>query len=235
MKLRMLIVFALSTGMIGFLQPHLGAGDKKDKKDEEKEVVVNSDLNNADLKDKVLTQSFCKTYVYKMTQGRTYQIDMISRDFDAFLRLEDPKGDQVAADDDSGGMLNARIIHRAAVTGDFTICAMSLGGGSTGKFTLLVKDTTRPVVKGAKDGKPVEITNNKGSGEVTSTLDAKSPLRNDKKHQVYLFQMEAGKTYQIDMTSNDFDSYLFLEDPNGKLLAEDDDGGGFPSAKIVIK
>ena len=38
--------------------------------------------------------------------------------------------------------------------------------------------------------------------------------------------MEAGKTYVITMRSDDFDSYLFLEDGAGKVLAQDDDSGG---------
>ena len=47
--------------------------------------------------------------------------------------------------------------------------------------------------------------------------------------------MEAGKTYQIDMTSAEIDSYLHLEDADGKLVGQDDDGGGFPNAGIVFR
>jgi hypothetical protein len=45
--------------------------------------------------------------------------------------------------------------------------------------------------------------------------------------------MEKGKTYQIDMVSKAFDSYLFLESPQGRQLAANDDGGGYPNARIV--
>ena len=47
-----------------------------------------------------------------------------------------------------------------------------------------------------------------------------------------------GRTYTIDLRSDDFDSYLRLEDPSGKTVAEDDDSGGGPSghdARIVFK
>lgn len=220
------------------LQPALTLGGEKkppQKKDEPaKDVVVNGELTNADLKDKVLTQSFCKTYTYKMTEGRTYQIDLVSGAFDAYLRLENPKGDQVAANDDFGGTLNSRIVYRAPATGDFQICAMSLGGGSTGKFTLTVKDITNPnVVK--NDGKAIELKNVKGQATVNANLAANDPLYKGKRHKLFLFSMEAGKTYQIDMTSNAFDSYLFLEDPQANFLASDDDGGGFPHARITFK
>ena len=119
----------------------LHAGDKKDpqKKEENKETVVNDELTNADLKDKVRTECFCKTYVFKMTEGKNYQIDMVSV-WDNYLRLENAAGEQVAADDDGGGFPNARIIYRAPKTGDYTIIATTFSGGTTGKFTLTVKE-----------------------------------------------------------------------------------------------
>lgn len=57
--------------------------------------------------------------------------------------------------------------------------------------------------------------------------------RDNKKHKSYLVQMERGRTYHIDMTSGAFDSYLYLADPANRVVAQDDDGGGYPSARIV--
>ena len=238
MKLHVWMSLALAVGCM-LMGSTLGAGDKKDKakKDEPKEVVVDGELINADVKDKVLTESYCKTYTYKMTEGRTYQIDLKSRTFDAYLRLENPQGNQVAEDDDSGGMLDARIIYKAPKSGDYTICAMSLGGGSTGKFTLIVQDVTKAAgaVKDAPVGKAIELKNEKGQANFTGNIVANDALYKNKKHKLFLFNMEAGKTYQIDMKSTKLDSYLFLEDPQGNLLAQDDDSGGFPDAQIVHK
>jgi hypothetical protein len=242
MKLRMCWgVAALMMGcMLVSMQLHAGdkVEPKKDAKKEEikeerKDTVVDDALTNADVKDKVLTQSYCKTYTYKMTQGRKYQIDLISANFDAYLRLENPKGEQVASDDDSGGMLNSRIIYQAPVTGDFTVCAMSLGGGSTGKFKLIVKDLNAGNPQAG--GKSLDIKNNKGQGNYTGSLDGNDGAYMGKRHKLLTFPMEAGKTYQIDMTSTAFDPYLILEDPDQKVLARDDDGGGFPNARITIK
>ncbi len=53
-----------------------------------------------------------------------------------------------------------------------------------------------------------------------------------KTHKVVLAE---GKVYRIDMTSNEVDSFLRLENADGKQLAFDDDGGGFPHARIVQK
>jgi tetratricopeptide (TPR) repeat protein len=44
--------------------------------------------------------------------------------------------------------------------------------------------------------------------------------------------MEAGKKYVVDMESLVFDSYLILQDPMGRTLAENDDGGGGLNARL---
>src|SRR5437660_1332783 len=139
MNLRLLTALPLLAAGCVFVTAALGAGEKKGKDKLPEEVIINSELLNADLKDKVLTESFCKTYTYKMVAGRTYQIDLKSRAFDAFLRLENPAGTQVAQDDDSGGNLNARIVHKAEKSGKYQIVATSLGGGNTGEFTLTIR------------------------------------------------------------------------------------------------
>src|SRR5579883_2938777 len=70
-------------------------------------------LTGADPRDRVLTESHRKIYDLTLKAGRTYVIDMTSTDFDAFLRLEDSTGQELAKDDDGGGGLNARILFTA--------------------------------------------------------------------------------------------------------------------------
>lgn len=53
-----------------------------------------------------------------------------------------------------------------------------------------------------------------------------------KAHQVGL---KADKTYVITLDSDDFDTYLRVESPQGVLLAEDDDGGGALNSRIVLR
>ncbi len=70
---------------------------------------------------------------------------------------------------------------------------------------------------------------------VNDGLNQNDGVYQGRRHKVYLVEMEAGKTYQIDMRSTNFDSYLFFESPNKKLLAQDDDSGGFPDARIIYR
>jgi hypothetical protein len=51
---------------------------------------------------------------------------------------------------------------------------------------------------------------------------------------VHTYPMKAGKTYTIDLRA-EWDNYLRLENAQGQQLAEDDDGAGFPNARITFR
>src|SRR5713226_2458422 len=92
--------FALILAGIGCLLLHSGlaAGDKKKPEPEKKKaepakpVVVNDEWINADLKDKVFANSFCKTYTFKMEKDKSYQLELTARNYRACLRLENSAG-----------------------------------------------------------------------------------------------------------------------------------------------
>jgi hypothetical protein len=218
---------ALGLAMGCFVQAGLVGGEKK-KPEPAKDIIFADELLNADLKDTVLTESFRKTYTVKLEKHRLYQIILISKAFSPHVRLENSAREQLDAGAGKAG--GASIYHRPAKTDDYQIIATSQNGGAMGKFTLVVKEIP------GDDGKPIEMKNENGKGVFQGKLLKTDPIdKGGKKHKMLLFQMEAGKTYQIDMTSNAFDSYLYLESPSGKYITEDDDGGGFPSARIIHK
>jgi hypothetical protein len=86
-----------------------------------------------------------KLYAVRMEANRTYEIDMISNDFDAYLNVVDDTARIVAADDDSGGNLNARIIFTPVRGGLFHIeathCPQEFQPDfpTTGKYTLIIR------------------------------------------------------------------------------------------------
>ena len=86
-----------------------------------------------------------KLYALRMEANRTYEIDMTSNEFDAYLNVVDDTGRIVAADDDSGGDLNARIIFTPARGGLFHIEAthfpqeLQPDVPTTGKYTLIIR------------------------------------------------------------------------------------------------
>jgi V8-like Glu-specific endopeptidase len=82
----------------------------------------------------------------------------------------------------------------------------------------------------------------KVEGQLTAT-DGRDAVRTKSFHKVHTVDLTAGRTYVIDMLAKfpaNFDPYLRLEGPDGKRLAEDDDGlgnageGGKLDSRIVI-
>jgi len=212
-------------GGAGGGQAGQGGGDLK---------TFKGQLTAKDNFDKVRQQMYCKTYPIKLMAGNSYQIDMKSTDFDSYLRLEDPDGNQIAEDDDGGGFPNARIKQEINKTGVYKIIATTFGANST-NFVVEVRgkgvggDGAAAESGGGGDG---------GSKTIKGQLANNDPEYKNRKgslHKAYTHKFTQGQEYQIDLVSSDFDSYLFLEDPDGKVVAEDDDGGGFPNARIKYK
>jgi len=126
--------------------PRSSAGEKDEKKEPEKSgalLKVDGELTDDDPMDKVQQNSHFKTYRVKLAEGKTYQIDMKSKQVDPFLRLEDPKGQQVAFNDDfAPPALDSRIVYTPKKSGEYRVIATTYEpgktGAATGKFTLTV-------------------------------------------------------------------------------------------------
>jgi len=121
-------------------------------------LEVKGKLTDDDPKDKVVKPSPHKVHPFKMKKGEIYVIDMVSKEIDSMLRLENPAGKQVAFDDDGGGFPNARIAYKAPDSGDYKIIATSFphkAGGEfsqTGNYTITVRKGTEDDLKKVKKG-----------------------------------------------------------------------------------
>jgi hypothetical protein len=145
LTLALLAGAALLTGARGY------AGEKKPAG---KGLNVEAELTADDPMDKVQKRSHAKIHQFKMTAGKTYQIDMKSPDqkaLDPYLRLEDPTGKQVAFNDDVAppGDLDAQIIYTAPKSGTYKIIATTFQPNQTGKYTLTVKEAKQSKAEAA--------------------------------------------------------------------------------------
>ena len=50
--------------------------------------------------------------------------------------------------------------------------------------------------------------------------------KESKPHKAFQVQLEQGKTYVVTLASTEMDSFLYIFDPAGKMVAFDDDSGG---------
>ena len=215
MRSKTLLVVFLFVGILGILQAKPLPPDKDKKEDTVapfKPIEIKNELAEGDPKDVKLNNPSRK-FPVKLHKDKTYVIDMVSKDFDAYLRLLDKKGKQLAEDDDGGGDLNARIIHSPAESGDFTIVATTFDG-QLGKFTIKVRELN---IKGeakaralGKDG--LTINDDIGDNDKTDL---------DKLSKVLTMQLKGGQSYLFEIDSGDFDPHVYVFDTKGKLLGQD--------------
>jgi hypothetical protein len=83
-------------------------------------------LTNADPRDTANPMNPHKRYEVQFEAGKVYVIDHMSNEFDAYLRVLDDKGKELASDDDGGDGLNSRIRFTAPQTGRYVIHASQL-------------------------------------------------------------------------------------------------------------
>lgn len=104
----------------------------------EKDFKFEGKITKDDPRDKVRNLP-CKIHTAKLKGGMRYTIDMIGQGFDAYLRLEDGAGKQLAEDDDSGGNQNARIEFACPRDGEYRFICTVYSEGQAGSYTLLIK------------------------------------------------------------------------------------------------
>jgi hypothetical protein len=80
-----------------------------------------------------------KVHEVQMQPGKTYVVTMNSAEFDSYLRIESPNGEQLVEDDDSGGALNAKIVFAPNQPGAHRVIATSFNGG-LGRYQLKVQE-----------------------------------------------------------------------------------------------
>ena len=228
-----LVLLFVSVRLAGALGAVPGPPDKKGEEPKNKldnPLDVKGKLEDNDPNDPARNQP-AKTYTVKLKKDKTYIIDMSSVDFDAYLRLEDDKGKQLAEDDDSGGGetgLDAQITFTPDADGSFKIFATRFADG-TGNFTLKVRELSY------KSGKVLTVE--KGELKIEAKITNDDPVDQvfpKTRYKIYSVKMVAGRAYTIDLVTNDadFDPWLRLTDARFRKLAEDDDSGGDLNSRI---
>jgi len=151
-----LAVTVLACVVLTWPTPSQAVQDEKkqdDKKQDDKKKVheiggdgltINSKLANTDDRDPTAKDCYCKVYQVKMSAGKTYVIRMNAKDqkaIDAFLRVEDSGGKELASNDDAPGenTLNSRIDFKCDKDGVYKVYCTSLNPNEVGDFTMIIK------------------------------------------------------------------------------------------------
>jgi len=120
--------------------PAVFAQSSSKLKEEKPDLKVEGKLLATDPKDNDRKDSPRQIFTFRMQSGKAYVIDLTSSAFDAYLRLEDAAGHELAFNDDivPGQNRNSRIVFKAAHQVDHRLIVTSFDGKS-GAFTLTAR------------------------------------------------------------------------------------------------
>lgn len=143
-------------------------------------------------------------------ENQLVTITMVSPDFDTYLILNDPDGNQVAVDDDSGpGDLNSRI---GPITlpadGEYTVIANSYGN---------YYDTVTEPIEGEYTLSLAEVE----SQRIEYTQEVKGEIEDETVPVYYLFRGQAGDVVNLTVSSEDLDTSVTLS-AGGSFLTSTD-------------
>ena len=104
-----------------------------------------------------------ESYRFECRAGLRFRFEMFSSDFDAYAIVEDPMGNRVAYDDDSGGNRDARLSYTCAGSGTYRLVATRFGSASMGSYRIRVTMEGSGVIGGrpGPPGRPVSPVNAK--------------------------------------------------------------------------
>jgi S1-C subfamily serine protease len=156
--------------------------------------------------------SFFDLYSFEGRAGQQITIEMKSQEIDPYLILLGPNQREIAQDDDGGGGKNARITVTLAADGTYTLVANSYQARQSGAYTLELKASVPTAPSRA-------ILQEEGA------LVAGGPVlpSDNSLYREYTFEGRSGQSVTISLESTDFDPYVAIFGPNGRLVAENDD------------
>lgn len=156
--------------------------------------------------------SFFDLYSFEGKAGQQITIEMKSQEIDPYLILLGPNQREIAQDNDGAGSKNARITVRLPADGTYTLLANSNQARQSGAYTLELKASAA-------------TSPSRAILEEQGALVAGGPvLPSDKSlYREYTFEGRSGQSVNISLESTEFDPYVALFGPNGRLVAENDD------------
>jgi hypothetical protein len=164
-------------------------------------------------------RSFVDSYPVQVSGEQLLIAALASSDFDPYLELTNASGEVVAFNDDSGPDVNAYLAVFLPSAGSYQLRATTFNGGTSGSYQL---------------GYALESPNWQETltGELQEG-DQRHPEDNTWM-DTYTLSGRAGQTLLVHLSSYSFDAFLQILDPEGNVVAQDDDQGGGTDALAIL-
>jgi hypothetical protein len=213
---------------------------------EGRELEVGSDQTGALSTSDPLTHEdhYLEAWELRGRAGQSATVEVLSSAFDARVYVVGPGFSDTQFADDGAGGCDARLTLTFLETGVFRVVVSSISARQTGTYQIRV--TARPgpppaygcgeANPEALNALPIEGREALRMGSTQSSrLDALSAtVQNGRPAEAWRLMGTAGQRVSIVMTSEDFDTFLYLTGPGLDQVLTDDDGAGDLDSKIDV-
>jgi hypothetical protein len=163
---------------------------------------------------------YTDAYTFTGSTGQRAVIDLRSDDFDPYVFVRAPGGEQFDNDDFEGDASRSLLSLDLTESGEYRVTVTSYAKGETGGYSLAmdVGRTAGMAGRMERNGRLEDGDETLTTGEFVDS---------------YEFDGSPGQHVSIDLRSSTFDTYLILKDPAGEQTENDDtDGGGVGHSSI---
>lgn len=163
--------------------------------------------------DRLPSGEFADVYTFVGRPGQRAVIELQSDDFDPYVFVRSPSGEQFDNDDFGGDSRRSLLSLDLTEDGSYNVTVTSYAQGESGAYSLSIDVSTISAITVRVDH--------------TGKLEAgDEKLTSGEYVDEYQFQGAPGQHVSIDLRSTTFDTYLIVRDPNGEQKENDDADDG---------
>lgn len=185
------------------------------------------------------TGEYYDVYSYDFSVGQNIIVDAISSEFDSYLVVTYPNGEQFANDNYSEDSTDAGLDVPVEEAGTYTFYVTSSKKEETGAYSFYISDIgtqeetggTEPTGTQASTQDPVQetsidvtdLSSTKARNSNIGVLESGDDTLDDGSYvDYYSVDLEAGQEVAFSLVSADFNTYLGVMKPNGDILELDE-------------
>lgn len=173
---------------------------------------------------------FYDSYSFVADAGDDVQIDLRSNDFDTYLIVVPPEGEQLE-NDDASSTSHSAVQLSVEEFGQYRVLVTSYESGEVGDYLLTISQSDGANRSNLSSAPPEQITVDADANGRLEDGDAE--LSDGEFSDLYTFDAAVGEAVRIELSSNDFDTYLAVMTPGEEVFQNDDFEGS--TARSVVE
>jgi hypothetical protein len=174
--------------------------------------------------------------------GDSVTVDVLANDFDAYVYVTGPGFAETLSDDDSGEGCHARLTFTMLESGAFRVVVSSSSSRQTGVYTVRVSERPPEITDYPCGGVNPAVLLGLATGtrtvavgdSVTGMLSSSDPTISTGRYaQAWSLQGRGGRSVTITVTSEAFDTFVYVVGPGLEPQSDDDSAGELNSQLTV--